>query len=96
MVHRGCRMQEQDGLQLRSKVRLPVESGELTKTKNGKGEFTPRRSRIRAEELDKFEHTRQSMKLGGEDGHGGGGACGGMKKECSRGVGEDRSREAGP
>ena len=42
------------GFELRSKVRLPAESGEFTKTVKGKGAVAPRRFRIRKDDLEKF------------------------------------------
>jgi hypothetical protein len=45
------------GYEIKSKVRLPTESGELTKIVKGKGAFVPRRLRIKKEDLEKFGFT---------------------------------------
>jgi hypothetical protein len=68
------------GFEMRSKVRLPVESGEFTKTVMGKGEFAPRRFRVRREDLEKRVHDRMPGMQSGEQGHDGGGARGGVQK----------------
>ena len=45
------------GFELKSKVRLPADSEEFTKTAKGDDDCVPRRLRIRKEDLERFGYT---------------------------------------